>query len=319
MRGFLLSFFDIFLFGFLQIGYEASYSSYSLGCNICAVCFMIFGITIMIHSPLYIYSQTSESKQEGHQSLYLEEFSYNKPFQGYFYFLFMFTRFVTSVILVFFQNIPLAQIIVAGTCPILVFAYIIIFLPFTEDYHNYFVLSTEFCNFIMILTIGVYFFDPNDTIQVALRWVCFTFFWLGVVLCIIRFFTTLFKKSTFVGYRVDAVEIIEKKENDESNKIFENVKNSENSKNFEKKDSEILKINLDVKDVNTEKKIYNDKTDAELNNNDEPQIYQRSIDLNGSDNGLIADDQPPRPTGISYFSSLAYRIAERLKQNKNIN
>jgi hypothetical protein len=56
-----------------------------------------------------------------------------------------------------------------------------------------------------------------------------------------------------------------------------------------------------------------------LNNNDEPQIYQRSIDLNGSDNGLIADDQPPRPTGISYFSSLAYRIAERLKQNKNIN
>ncbi|OMJ74539.1 hypothetical protein SteCoe_26500 [Stentor coeruleus] len=193
IRTTLVCAYDFFIFAFLQF-YKGSLSgSYDIINIIISAVIFIFCIIITIYSPIYISGQSSISLTP-HNSTLLEKFKHTERFKGYYYFIYLFIRLGTSISLVFIQSSPVAQTIIIGLLELILILYIFLYKPFHDMNIGYYIASCEICTLAIIACLGSYASGADKDGKLFLRWVIFTSFCLGLLICIGNFVITLIKK-----------------------------------------------------------------------------------------------------------------------------
>lgn len=192
IRTTLICAYDFFIFTFLQF-YKGSLSeSYDIINMLVAAVIFIFCVIITFYSPVYISGQSSSPTP--HKSTLLEEFKHTERFKGLYYFIYLFIRLGTSIALVFIQSSPIAQIIIIGLLELIIILYIFLYKPFHDMNIGYYIVSCEICTLTIIACLGSYATDTDNDGELFLRWVIFTSFCTGLLICIGNFVITLIKK-----------------------------------------------------------------------------------------------------------------------------
>jgi hypothetical protein len=206
IRTTLVCAYDFFIFTFLQF-YKGSLSeSYDIINMLIAAVVFIFCITITFYSPIYISGQSSSPSP--HKSTLLEEFKHTERFKGLYYFIYLLIRLGTSISLIFIQSSPISQTIIIGILELILILYIFLYKPFHDMNIGYYIASCEICTLTIIACLGSYTTNGDKDGKLFLRWVIFSSFWLGLLVCIGNFVITLIKKVPENGQTQQCPDIV---------------------------------------------------------------------------------------------------------------
>ena len=323
-RAFLICYFNFFIFGMLQIENLSLSAEYGVINTVFAVIFIALSLIILVYLPIYANNQVHEYPHEVHYSTILQEFTYKEPYHGLYYFIFLLKRVIAGCALVFIQSYPLAQVIIIGLCIILEMSYLLKYKPYIAKHLTYFSFGAEICQLIIVICISLYLLNPSSTMESFLWFICFLGFWVGIFICIVRFFITLLKKSNEL---MIADQLISNKDNNNGSidKSEANiVKESKGSQEDEIEDTRNeqakifnVKRNTIVEDVNEkipEKKIKNILSQEKEEIIADKRGSARGHEVSNSDVPLELSEQRESQSGIPYYSKLVAKYTRGLNK-----
>lgn len=196
VRTIIVCSFDFFLFGLLQIYNINLESAYDSVCCIFAVLLLVVCIICMVYFPIYISGLQGSCELAVHESTLLFEFRYKEGVKGYYYCFFLVSRLISAVFLVFLQDYPSAQVTVIGTCICFLGIFVLKYRPYRDNFINYLVVACEASQLLIVICLACYIPEIPEIIQGLLRWLIIFSFWVGVILCFLRFLIEMLKKNS---------------------------------------------------------------------------------------------------------------------------
>ena len=195
-RALIVCCFDFSLFGFLQIYHISLSTTYDTLCSIFAVMIVALYMVSLIYLPISIKAKTMDSSLEIHDSTLLFEFKYKEDYNCYYYIIFIITRVVAAIFLVFADSLPELQVSVLSLCGLTHLTFLLKYRPYRESLVNYIVIACEVCQLLMIASIACFISDISTSTSYFLRWLIIISFWSGVLLCFLRFLYHMLSKSS---------------------------------------------------------------------------------------------------------------------------
>jgi len=195
VRAVIVCSFDFFLFGFLQIYNINLDSGYESVCSVFAVLLVGVCMICTVYFPIYISGQQEGCKSAVHDSTLLFEFKYQEGLKAYYYCFFLGSRLISALLLVFLQDYPSAQVSIIGSCILLLGIYVLKYRPYRNTLTNYWVIACESTQLLILICLACYIPDIPEIIQGLLRWLIIFSFWVGVILCSLRFLIDMLKKN----------------------------------------------------------------------------------------------------------------------------
>jgi hypothetical protein len=185
LRAALICCYSFFLFGLLQVYHLDLSTTYSVASSVLAVGLLVLCTVMVVYLPVYTAGQTQADQP--HPSTLLCEFTLDGRFKSHYYFLFMLTRLVSAIFLVFFDSMPFGQVVVLGLCCIADIAYLAVFRPFAANRANYYAIGADSWQVLILVCLAVYLYSPVSTAETFLHWSVYVCFWAGVLTNVARF------------------------------------------------------------------------------------------------------------------------------------
>jgi hypothetical protein len=243
----LICIYDFYIFGLLQFCSFSFDSNYEMGCILFAAVALLIGVTALVLIPFYIDSQL---EKKNYSFTLLNEFSCETWASSSYYFVFLTTRIISAIVLVFCQSLQYLQIVMILLCIIANIVYISYYRPYAKKIISYCVITAETSQLAIVVLVAIYNAYPSPATLSFLNWSCFFFFWLGILACCLRGLITLFTSTV--------------KETDQNNAIpnFRNLfrelsikfKRRKSSKAYlesdDKSDEKIKRVNLECSEAN---------------------------------------------------------------------
>ena len=195
-RALIVCCFDFSLFGFLQVYHISLSTTYDTLCSIFGVMIIALCVVSLIYLPISIKGKTMISDSEVHESTLLFEFKYKEAYNCYYYLMFMITRIISSIFLVFADELPEIQVSAISLCTIINLTFLIKYRPYREELVNYLVIACEVCQLLMVVAIACFLTDISSSSSYLLRWLIIISFWLGIIFCFLRFLYHMLKKPS---------------------------------------------------------------------------------------------------------------------------
>lgn len=193
-RALIVCCFDFSLFGFLQVYHISLSTTYDTLCSIFGVMIIALCLISLIYLPISIKGKTTETESEIHDSTLLFEFKYKEAYNSYYYLIFMITRIISSIFLVFAEDLPELQVSALCFCALVNLTYLLKYRPYREELVNYIVIACEVCQLLIIVAIACFLTSISSSSAYLLRWLIIISFWSGIIFSFLRFLYHMLKK-----------------------------------------------------------------------------------------------------------------------------
>jgi hypothetical protein len=215
-RSVLICSFDFFLFGFQQIYNINMNSTYDTLSSLFAVMMIALCIVFIIYLPIHIKGKILDSTEEIQDSTLLFEFKWKEGYNCYYYLLFIVTRMISAIFLIFCQDYPEVQVSFLGICGLAHVTFLLKFRPFREEFSNYIVTTCEIIQLLIIISISCYLAHISESASYILRWLIIISFWFGIIFAFLRFLYNMLKKDAMTSPQPPQVEPEVKHQRDNS-------------------------------------------------------------------------------------------------------
>ncbi|CAG9319219.1 unnamed protein product [Blepharisma stoltei] len=197
IRATLVLYFDFLLFAILQLEYFDTSGWYESLNSVIAIVVVFVSVLIFFILPVIIKIKT-ENSIENENSIkeidtLITEFSAERVYAKYNYWaLFFIVRIVTASMFIILSSWSSIQALVIGICVFVNILFIFFWFPFKTTVENIISGLAEICTLLLIIQTGL--FNLNGWTSSSMNymaWGCISVVYIGIVLCLIRYFSIL--------------------------------------------------------------------------------------------------------------------------------